>query len=91
MRALRQRAGLTQIEVVERMGLRAEAYPQIGRNERGVQMPRADSLYRFLQAVDANFADFHEALEGPGSRSKVSKRVEELARELGQIARKLPS
>ena len=86
MRALRKRAGLSQIEVARRMGLTDSGAIGIGRNERAVQVPRADRLHAFLQTVGATFLDLQHHLDSTDPESQVSKRADELARELGEIS-----
>ncbi len=88
MRALRERTGLSQAQVASRMGLSATAQTQLGRYERGERIPRVDTLKRYLDAVEARFADLETFLgSAEGERSKkLSKRALELTRELSRIS-----
>lgn len=51
MRGARQALGLTQAEAAERCGLAPEAY---GRLERGLALPRADTLVALAQALEVS-------------------------------------
>lgn len=86
MRALRKGAGLSQIEVARRIGRKDSGSIGIGRNERGLQVPRADKLIAFLKAVGATLIDLQIHIDEADPGSVRSERASRLTCELDRLA-----
>ena len=88
LRRLRERRGLTRVEVARRLGMKRSSSGQIARWERGKCSPRASALWRVLVAVDASFSKLHSELLPP---SPARARLQEIQKELQAMAEGRPS
>ena len=82
LRRLRERRGLTKVEVARRMGLKPSSSGQIARWERGSCSPRFEALWDVVEAVEASLHDFLRELVP----SKADPRLQEIASELKAMA-----
>ena len=85
MRSLRKSRGLTDAEVAERMGYGPNGRNYVTRWERGERGISASLLWLYLQAIGDSFSDLDRAL---GVEPSVSPRLQEIARELQDLADK---
>ena len=84
MRALRQRAKLTQQEVadiVREAGAAKTTASMVSLWESGEQTPSVDSLMAFLTALDVDFRDLQKALEVVAQAEAAGTSAKELLRE----------
>ena len=82
---LRHHRGSTLEDVARGMGEEPSSAIKVARWERGTQpAPRADELWRYLQAVDATFFDLDRELHPP---EIANPRLREIAEELESLAR----
>jgi len=70
MRELRQKRGLTQVEVSDRSGL---PQARISELERGARVPNLLTMIRIAVALECKFADLTSAFDKKGLRSFVSE------------------
>jgi len=70
MRELRQKRGLTQVEVSERSGL---PQARISEMERGARVPNLLTMIRIAVALDCRFGDLASAFDKKGLRSFLSE------------------
>ena len=83
MRTLREDQGLSQRQVARRMGLVGSAQTLIKRYERGYQIPGADQLSRFLEAIGSTFTAFDLRFRPPSREG--SRRMMRLLDDLGRL------
>ncbi len=66
MRELRERRGLTQVEVSQRTGL---PQPRVSELERGARVPNLLTMIRIAIALECKFAELASAFDKKGLRS----------------------
>ncbi len=81
LRLFRERSELTAVDVAERMGEGASVAATIRSWESAEAAPSADELWRFLDAVEATFAE----LEGELDPEAKDPRLREIAAELDAL------
>lgn len=82
LRRLRERRGLTSVEVARRLGMKGASSGQISRWERGRCSPRLDAVWRYMDAVGASLSDLERELVP----RKSNPRLRQIAAELRQLA-----
>jgi transcriptional regulator with XRE-family HTH domain len=70
MRELRQKRGLTQVELSDRSGL---PQARISELERGARVPNLLTMIRIAVALECKFADLASAFDKKGLRSFLSE------------------